>query len=115
MADLASGCLTGSADGVAAGSALLDAVAAPGRLVEAHDFGPPTGRGLRCTRRVAAGETLLSVPLAHCATSESAAAAVAEEWPSLAALDAEALTPQDRLCLWLLLGRSKGGAGAWAA
>lgn len=39
-------------------------------VVEPWDFGPPTGRGMRATRKLAAGETVLRIPTGLCVTPQ---------------------------------------------
>lgn len=82
--------------------------------VEPHDFGPPTGPGLRCTRDVEAGGVLLEVPIASAITSKFARAQVLAELGLNSAERLPEATPQDFLCLWLLLERGKGEASAFA-
>eukprot|EP00811_Abedinium_folium_P036061 NODE_8805_length_1468_cov_10.201342.p1 GENE.NODE_8805_length_1468_cov_10.201342~~NODE_8805_length_1468_cov_10.201342.p1 ORF type:complete len:270 (+),score=45.01 NODE_8805_length_1468_cov_10.201342:277-1086(+) len=86
---------------------------APDAVVMPHDFGPPTGRGLRCLRAVKAGEPFLRIPLSCCVTAERAKSDVLALL-SITAADVPTLTLQDYLCLWLLQERTKGSASVKA-
>lgn len=83
----------------------LCGVVRDGCAVEAHEF--PNGRGLRVTRALAAGDTVMSVPLDQCWSPDTARAC-----PDLVGL--EALPDEDIMALHLLVERSKGRK-AWNA
>lgn len=99
--------------GVALAQECLRSFAEVGALVVPEDTGPPTFRGLRCIRDVVANEVLLRVPIAHCINVDRARREIQVDVPLLA--QAQTLTGQDVLCLWLIFERAKGPLSTYAA
>jgi len=103
-------------ESVAAARALLLEFGAFGPTAP-HDFGHPTGRGMRCLCDVRKGEPLLEVPLDKAITAEFAKRVIVQSLASASSPDTvvpEPLTSQDLLCIWLLFERSQGMESAYA-
>lgn len=80
--------------------------------VRPHDFGAPTFLGFRCERAVKVGEVLLEVLTSLAITSELAQRDVLRHLGL--AKDLPEVTPQDYMCLWLILERERGAASEHA-